>query len=106
MRQQLIFDTFLCVCCVDVKKLFVQVGHCKLRGIMATNVTMFGSEDVYLDKFQQTLLEMTSSASAAALSKFFQKNYRPLYQFLLRLYLSSLTVQHPDRGLFIYKSVH
>eukprot|EP01083_Nonionella_stella_P285701 972601_1 len=59
---------------------------------------LFGTENVSLDAFQQILLQMTSSASAGALSKFFSKNYRPLYQFILRLYLSSLTAQHPDRG--------
>ena len=41
---------------------------------------------------------MTVNASAGALSKFFSKNYRPLYQFILRLYVTSLTAEHPDRG--------
>eukprot|EP01083_Nonionella_stella_P300451 1025801_1 len=65
---------------------------------MADSFTLLGSEKVPLDPFQQTLLQMTKHASARALSKFFSKNYRPLYQFMLQLYLTSLTREHPDRG--------
>eukprot|EP01084_Bolivina_argentea_P074498 135137_1 len=65
---------------------------------MAEAVKLFDNENVMLDSFQQTLLQMTTNASATALSKFFSKNYRPLYQFILRLYLTSLTSEHPDRG--------
>eukprot|EP01084_Bolivina_argentea_P244633 409776_1 len=57
-----------------------------------------GTQDVQLDRFQRTLLEMMTSASDIALGKFFRKNHRPLYQFLLRLYIISLTNLHPDRG--------
>eukprot|EP01083_Nonionella_stella_P059726 156314_1 len=57
-----------------------------------------GTEDVQLDSFQRTLLDMITNASDIALGRFFKKNHRPLYQFLLRLYLLSLTSQHPDRG--------
>ena len=70
-----------------------------LLSMAAQSFNLFGpDEHVYLDKFQQTLLQMTSNASARSLSKFFSKNYRPLYQFILRLYLTSLTAEHPDRG--------
>ena len=65
---------------------------------MAATFDMFGDENVTLDDFQQTLLQMTTNASAGALSKFFSKNYRPLHVFILRMYLTSLTSNHPDRG--------
>ena len=57
-----------------------------------------GTEDIHLDRFQHELLAMITNASSISLSQFFVKNHGPLFQFLLRLYLLSLTKQHPDRG--------
>ena len=58
----------------------------------------FGSELIELDGFQNELLQMANNASKEQLSLFFKKNYKPFFQFLLKLYITSLQYDHPDRG--------